>query len=264
MKKIIVLFILVLMTSTQVWAEKRYVTDRILLAVHSEADETSTVVKTIPSGTELEVLSTAEGFIEVRLDDGTEGWVNSAFVTSDTPSTRKYDVLAHQYEKTTQEIDKLKAEFAKKERELEVRRDQLSNANTTIRELKKRVSGKISTDPEMEKKLKEAEQQIATLQAQIAELQAQPKPQLDINEQNLQKEMQALREENTQLKTRIDIAMAHLSGKKIPTAEELESIKPQFPTWYWTLLVVVLLLGAIAGYFFMDYQVRQRHGGFRI
>lgn len=118
-------------------AEKRFVTDRILLGIHADADEKSTLIKSIPSGTELEVLDTAEGFLEIRLEDGTEGWVSSGFIMEKTPATRKYDVLAYQYEQTTQELDKLKIDFEKNKRELQVRRDQVSNATTTIRELKK-------------------------------------------------------------------------------------------------------------------------------
>ncbi len=265
MKKIITTLGILLLLSGQALADKRYVTDRILLGLHTEADETSTVIKTVPSGTELEVIDSSDGFLQVRLDDGTEGWVNSGFVTKDTPSTRKYDVLAHQYEKTTQELDKLKADYAKKDREIEVRRDQLSNANTTIRELKKKLkAGGSTADPETEVKLTAALKEVEILKAKIAELQAQPKEVVSMDEKKLLDQIKALKEKNAQIQTRIDIAMAHLKGEKIPTEAELESIRPRFPGWYWTLLVVVLLLGMVAGYFLMDYLYRRRHGGFRL
>ncbi len=266
MKKVITTLGILLLLSGQAWADKRYVTDRILLGVHTEADETSTVIKTVPSGTELEVIDSSDGFLQVRLDDGTEGWVNSGFVTKDTPSTRKYDVLAHQYEKTTQELDKLKADYAKKEREIEVRRDQISNANTTIRELKKKLQagGGSVADPEIEAKLAASLKEVETLRAKLAELQAQPKEVVSMDEKKLLDEIKVLKQKNEQIQTRIDVAMAHLKGEKIPTEAELESIRPRFPGWYWTLLVVVLLLGMVAGYFLMDYLYRRRHGGFRL
>ena len=266
MKKIIIFITLSLLVVNAALAEKRYVTDRILLGVHTEADETSTVIKSVPSGTELELIDTAEGFVQIKLVDGTEGWVSSGFVTKDTPSTRKYDVLAHQYEQTTQELDKLKVNFAKKDRELEIRRDQLSNANTTIRELKKRQSagGKVVVDPELENKLAAATQEVETLKLKITELEKKPVPKIDIDQKQIFSELKSVKDQNDVLQKRIDVALAHLNGERIPSPEELASIRPKFPSWYWTLLVIILLIGVVAGYFIMDYRFRRRHGGFRI
>lgn len=263
MKKIIFLM-LSLSITTQVLAEKRYVTDRILLGVHAEANEDSTVIKSIPSGTELEVTDTSGNFIQIKLEDGTEGWVNSGYVMESTPATRKYDVLAHQYEQTTQELDKLKIDYAKKNRELQIRRDQVSNATTTIRELKKRKGGAVVVDPELEANLKAAVEEVEALKLKITELENKPEPKIEVDQKQLFNELKNVKEKNDLIQKRIDVALAHLKGERIPTAEELASIRPQFPTWYWTLLIIILLMGVVAGYFIMDYRFRRRHGGFRI
>jgi len=265
MKKIIIFITLFLSLTNIASAEKRYVTERILLGIHKEADETSTLIKSVPSGTELEVLDTAEGFIEIKLEDGTEGWVSSGFVMEQTPATRKYDVLAHQYEQTTQELDKLKVDFEKNKRELQVRRDQVSNAKTTIQDLKKRKSGgAVVVDPEIEKKLTASLQEVETLKLKVVELEKKPEPKPDIDQKQIFNELKEAKEQNDVMKKRIDVALAHLNGERIPTAEELASIRPKFPTWYWTLLVIILLIGVVAGYFIMDFRFRRRHGGFRI
>jgi SH3 domain protein len=265
MNKIVILVTLFLSLTTQALAEKRYVTDRILLGIHTEADEASTLIKSVPSGTELEVLDTAVGFVQIKLDDGTEGWVSTGFVMKETPSTRKYDVLAHQYEQTTQELDKLKVDYAKNVKELQIRRDQLSNATTTIRELKKRKGGgAVVVDPELEKKLAASLQEVETLKLKITELEKKPKPKINIDQKQIFNELKLAKDQNNVMKKRIDVALAHLNGERIPTAEELASIRPNFPTWYWGLLAIILLVGIIAGYFIMDYRFRRRHGGFRI
>lgn len=267
MKKIIIftkLFLFLFLT-TQVFAETRYVTDRILLGIHVEADASSALIKSVPSGTELEVISSVPGFVEVRLEDGTEGWVSSGFVMEETPSTRKYDVLAHQYEQTTQELDKLKIEYAKKNRELQIRRDQISNANTTIRDLKKRKGGGTTiVDPETENKLIASLQKIEELNSTILKLKEKPKTVVNVDQKQIFSELKEVKAQNDIMQQRIDVALAHLNGDRIATAEELESIRPQFPTWYWTLLSIILLLGIIIGYFIMDYRSRRRHGGFRV
>jgi len=263
MKKIIIFTVLFLSVAAQAIAEKRYVTDRVLLGIHTEADETSELIKSVPSGTELEVLDTAEGFLKIKIEDGTEGWVSSGFVMQQIPSTRKYDVLAHQYEQTTQELDKLKIDYEKNNRELQVRRDQLSNATTTIKELKKRKGAKVVADPEIENKLAEAQQEVETLKLKIVELEKTPIPKVDIDQKQIFNELREVKDQNDVMKKRIDVALAHLKGERIPTPEELASIRPKFPTWYWSLLVIILLIGVVAGYFIMDYRFRRRHGGFR-
>ena len=265
MKKIIIFITLFLSLTTLSFAEKRYVTDRILLGIHTDADEASTLIKSIPSGTELEVIDTAEGFINIRLEDGTEGWVSSGFVMEQTPATRKYDVLAHQYEQTTQELDKLKVSLAKKDRDLEIRRDQLSNATTTIRELKKRSGGKkVVADPEIANKLVASLKEVESLKLKISNLEKKPEPTIKLDQKEIFNELKVVKDQNDVMQKRIEVALAHLSGEEIPTAEELASIRPKFPAWYWTLLVIILLIGVVAGYFIMDYRFRRRHGGFRI
>lgn len=264
MKRTIVFLTLLIVISVQAYAETRYVTDRILLGIHTLPDAKSTLIKSVPSGTALEVLETVDGFLQVKLEDGTEGWVSAGFVMEDTPATRRYDILAQQYEETTQELDKLKENYAKNNRELQVRRDQLSNANTTIKELKKRASGEVTVDPEMENKLKEALLEIEKLNEAVKKAEAKPDPKVTVEEEKLVAELKEVKVKNDIMQQRIDVALAHLNGDRIATAEELASIRPKFPTWYWTLLAIVLLCGIIAGYFIMDYRFRRRHGGFRI
>lgn len=265
MKRILIFITLFMSITTQVLAEKRYVTDRVLLGIHTKADEASSIIKSVPSGTELEVTGKAEGFIKIKLEDGTEGWVSSGFVMKETPSTRKYDVLAHQYEQTTQELDKFKVEYAKINRELQVRRDQVSNATTTIKELKKRKGGAaVVVDPELKNKLAASQKEVEALKLKVVELEKKPQPKVSLDQKQIFNELEKVKDQNDVMQKRIDVALAHLNGTRIPSAEELASIRPQFPSWYWTLLAIILLVGIIAGYFIMDYRFRRRHGGFRI
>lgn len=267
MKKIIIVLSFLLTISGQVLAEKRYVTDRILLGIHTESDETSAIIKSVPSGTELEVINAVDGFFEVKLGDGTTGWVSSGFIMESVPATRKYDVLAHQYEETTQELDKLKKDVEKKDRELQVRRDQLSNANTTIKELSKRngssSDSSVVADPEVAKNLEAALEEVEKLKLKITELEQQSKSDVTFDQSKIVDELKDVKSKNELMQTRIDVALAHLKGERIPSKEELESIRPKFPAWYWGLLAIILLMGVIAGYFIMDYRFRSRHGGFR-
>lgn len=264
MKKIIIFITMFLFTTSQAFAEKRYVTDRILLGIHVGADEKTDVIKSVPSGTEFELLDTEENFIEIKLEDGTQGWVNSGYVMKEAPATRKYDVLANQYEKTTQELDKLKVNYTKKVRALQIRNDQYSNATTTIKELKKLKGGKVVANPKVENELKASLKENENLKLKITELENKSKEVIDIDQKQIFDELKNVKVQNDVMKKRIDVALAHLNGERIPTAEELASVRPNFPAWYWGLLIIFLLVGILSGYLIMDYKNRSRHGGFRL
>ena len=248
-------------------AATEYVTDRVMLGVHQEAEEDSTLIQSVPSGTAVEVLNENENFKRVRLPDGTEGWVSSAYLMKEKPSVRKYDELLNKYEKSAKQLEKISQQMKKNERELQVRRDELSNAKTTIRELKRnsKSGGTVQIDEETIKKLTAAENEIAQLKTQLAELQqVQQQPQAPVEDASLAETLSLTEKQNAALQARIELALASLSGEKVPTPEELAGIRPSFPRWYWGLLLVMIVIGVIGGIILMDYRTRKRHGGFRL
>ena len=67
-----------------------YVTDQIVLVVREAPDETSPKIATITTGDAVVVMaSNAEGYAQVRLDDGTEGWVQLQYLLADPPAERR-------------------------------------------------------------------------------------------------------------------------------------------------------------------------------
>ncbi|MGD8785000.1 MAG: hypothetical protein PVG75_11210, partial [Thioalkalispiraceae bacterium] len=77
-------------------------------------------------------------------------------------------------------------------------------------------------------------------------------------------QLEKLQKQNNAFQVRIEAALANLKGETVPTAEELAAIRPSFPIWYWVLLIAMLIIGAVAGIFWIDYQHRRKHGGFRL
>lgn len=245
-------------------AETLYVTDRILLGIHQEPQEDSVLVKSIVSGTAVEVTATQGVFSKVRLQDGTEGWVSSGFLKQEKPVVAEVDELYKKYEESSKSLKTISEELSKKERELQVRRDELSNARTSIKDLKKRMAAGGSVNEVDETELLEAQEKIATLTKQLEELQVAK----DLAEQAAEKtdttDIAALQGENQNLRARIESAVANLNGNTVPTPEQLAAIRPEFPIWYWGLLLLVFIVGLIGGLLWMDYKNRMRHGGFRI
>jgi len=260
-----------LIFSQSISAETLYVTDRILLGIHQLPDEKSPILKSIASGIVVTVVSKKGEFINIRTADGTQGWVAANFLVKTKPATKQYDNLFSQYQKTVETLKVVNERLTKKERELQIKRDQLSNATTTIKELKKgaKASSKVNTpvtnvatiDTEA---LENANKEIKTLKTKLLGFEQQLKDNKDIDPNDMQSKLIKTEQENTLMRNSIEMALASLEGKHVPTAEELAGTRASFPAWYWGLTIVMIILGVIGGFVWNDYKNRKRHGGFRI
>ncbi len=260
---------LLVIYSSQSLAEKLYVTDRILLGIHQLADEQSPILKSIPSGSVVTVMSRQGNFINVRTEDGTQGWVAANFLVKTKPATKEYDNLFEQYQKTVETLKAVNEQLTKKDRELQIKRDQLSNANTTIKELKKGVANiqagnNKDSQPVNEDELEKAHQEIKRLKTRLLALEQQQKDSKDQDPNSTQAKLIKVQQENTLMRNSIEMALASLEGKHVPTAEELAGVRASFPAWYWGLTLAMIILGVIGGIVWNDYKNRKRHGGFRI
>lgn len=259
---------LLMLGATSLYAETRYVTDRILLGVHADPSEESPLLDSVPSGTAVEILESNENFSRVRLPNGNIGWVSRGYLMKEPPATATVDQLQARQEKITAQLKALQEKLAKKERELQVRGDELSNARTTIKELKKKGTVTVApkVDANMAEELASAHREITDLRQQLAQLKADAaaKPEPVAGQAGVENRVAQLEQENTMLKSRIELASASLAGEGIPDAVEMALMKPAIPGWYWGALVLVLILGIAAGLLFMDHLYRKRHGGFRI
>ncbi len=265
-RKVFLLVGLLLLIVGSIQAETLYVTDRILLGVHSEPNEESPLLDSVTSGSAVEVLESGDAFKRVRLQNGKEGWVSSGYLVAEQPATAQLDRLKARQKKLEQLLKTTKEKLSKKDRELQIRLDELSNARTTIRELKKKKKSVATpqVDTKMAEELAAANQEIENLKQQLAEQQKNEPVVIPADEQDLGQKYKQLEEETALLRGRIEIAMANLSGKLPPAEDELERLHPRIPAWYWALIVMILIVGIIAGILWMDYRYRQRHGGFRV
>lgn len=95
-------------------AESRYVTDDLSITVRSGQDSSYRVLESLPSGTQVEVVSedSETGYSRVRTPDGTEGYALTRYLQSEKPA----QVLL---EEARAEVERLRAQSDKDlEREL--------------------------------------------------------------------------------------------------------------------------------------------------
>lgn len=88
--------------------EFAYVTDSLKLRLYTEASDSSEVILAIESGDSVEVIEKLNAFSRVITNDGTEGWVKSAFLVEDPPEKLLYYAVSEQNKQLQAEIETLK------------------------------------------------------------------------------------------------------------------------------------------------------------
>lgn len=91
-------------------ARKLFVSDKLVLNVYSEADQSGGRVATIETGDTVDELERDESYVRIRLQDGREGWVGANYLTTDPPAAVQLRDLQRQQKSATQTVDKKSAE----------------------------------------------------------------------------------------------------------------------------------------------------------
>jgi hypothetical protein len=124
---------------TQLRAGTAYVSDELVLGVYAEQNGQGQRLATLHSGATVETLVVNGEYTQVRLSDGTAGWVKSAYLTSQEPATVRVKKLQEELDvsrATTpglavaaarSELEQLKSELANKQSELDAARQALAS-----------------------------------------------------------------------------------------------------------------------------------------
>jgi SH3 domain protein len=151
-KKILSSFFILLVTFASAQAEVVYVTDNLNLSLRTEENNSSKVVKLIPTGTPLTIIeeNKSTGFAHVRMNDGTEGYMPIRNTMKEPPSRAQLEIVNKNMAALQSENATLKAELATVkesitpgttlEQSLATERDQL---NRELNELKKTAASTI-------------------------------------------------------------------------------------------------------------------------
>ena len=112
-------------------AATAYVSDELVLGVYAEENNQGQRLATLHSGARVETLMQNGDFTQVRLTDGTTGWVRSAFLITKAPAVVRVKQLEEELDRTRattpalaeaaarSEVERLKQELASKQSELE-------------------------------------------------------------------------------------------------------------------------------------------------
>jgi len=164
---LMLLFLLITLLSAPVGtaqADRRYVSDRLILTLREAPNSDGTVLGTISTDDPVEVLEESGGYLRVMTEAGEVGWVGGQYITADTPKPIIIAQLEDEIDRLREKIreyegaenpflDKLKAaeeSYLQKVKELEQNAAKLvdernevkaANAglNAELRNLQKRI-----------------------------------------------------------------------------------------------------------------------------
>ena len=132
--------LLLTLLAARVTAATAYVSDELVLGVYAEQNNQGQRLTILHSGASVETLSVNGEFTEVRLSDGTTGWVKSAFLTTREPATVRVKKLEEELDRSRattpalaeaaarSEVVQLQHELAAKQSELDAARGALTTA----------------------------------------------------------------------------------------------------------------------------------------
>ena len=115
-------------------AATAYVTDELVLGVYAEQNQLSQRLATLHSGASVEALAASGDFTQVRLGDGTTGWVKTTYLTTHEPATVRIKRLEEELDRSRatepalaaaaarSELEGLKRELTQKQSELDAAR----------------------------------------------------------------------------------------------------------------------------------------------
>ena len=93
-------------------AETAYVTDNLRLGLHQAADTSDRAFQTLESGQEMEVMSSDRLYANVRLPDGTAGWVKNAYLVDEKPAKLIVAEITTERDSLIAELASTRASFA--------------------------------------------------------------------------------------------------------------------------------------------------------
>ena len=121
-------------------AETAYVTDQLRLGLHRAADTSDRSFRTLQSGQEMEILSQTTNYANVRLPDGTVGYVKAAYLVTEKPAALIVAETQAENEKLKEELARTKSQFAGPAATIDVLEKQVAEQHAALDEGNRRVA----------------------------------------------------------------------------------------------------------------------------
>ena len=113
-------------------ADTAYVTDNLRLGLHAAEDTSDRAFRVLESGQPMEVLLRAGNYANVRLPDGTEGWVKTGYLVDEKPAKLIVAETAAERDALVTELAEARAAFAEPAATIENLKAEATDLNTQL------------------------------------------------------------------------------------------------------------------------------------
>lgn len=96
-------------------AETAYVTDRLQLGVHAQADALDKSFAKLKSGERVDIIEENRYHARVKLPDGRTGWVKKTYLVPDKPAILRVTEVERERDQATAELETLKSNLSGRE-----------------------------------------------------------------------------------------------------------------------------------------------------
>ncbi len=243
-------------------AQGARITDKLLAGFYAEPSTDNQPLKVLPSDTPLEPIQQQDAYTRVRLGDGSEGWVESRFITEEKSKRVMLLELQAKNSQLQEELRAVKKQLADKGNpEAATPEGEESNAS-----LKQQLESAQRAVEELQAKLNEAATQRqaeqATLNQRITELEQALQDAADKPRNN--PPSSELEQTHLQLQQRLS-QIAALAGEGLnhpPSTAAPDGLK--LMPWHLVGGALALLISFIAGMMYRNHRLAKRYGGFRM
>ncbi len=220
-------------------AQKSYVSDRLFLGLYADATITGSPIKSMASGTEVQVLQNSGTAVLLQLNDGTQGWARADFISEKVPASLQLGQVTTERDKLQQTLNTLQQDSGKSATELKKVQGQLRQANNTINKLRKQAKDTSNASAEDNQALANAEEQLANNEKVIETLKAQ---------------LITVEEQSTALQQQLD------------TVEQTSQSSDALVKIVWILAAMLcsLAIGVFLGMRRVTKQVKERFNGIKV
>jgi len=122
------------------FGQTAYVTDSLQLGLYEAEDTSGRSFRTLESGQAMEILSRDRNYANVRLPDGTEGWVKAAYLVNDKPAKLIVAETAAERDAALTELAALKQAFAEPAATIETLQNDILVFEAELAESRARVN----------------------------------------------------------------------------------------------------------------------------
>ena len=143
MKNLCIIGMCLILFSTPVLAENKYISDTVKITMRTGPGKDRKIISLLRIGTKVEVVQPGDEWTLVRLANGKEGWVINRFLTDKIPSDIELSILKSKYQalkasasKVQERNSLLKAENETLTREFSVSRKKLQKTTNDYEALK--------------------------------------------------------------------------------------------------------------------------------